>query len=197
METDWKALAEQGADRALPRLLDLLGAVCAPDSGTGIRSGNRAVINALRPLLGELGAQVEEVPDPEGCHLVARLLPPGKPEGRLLLMAHLDTVFPEGSAAAHPLHREGDWIYGLGAGDCKSGALIALFGALILKEAGQLPPWELTFLFNCDEEIGSPSGQRLFAREAAVADWKSLSGGAQRRAGAGAPDHPPVRLQRP
>ena len=184
METDWKALAEQGADRALPRLLDLLEVVCAPDSGTGIRSGNRAVINALRPLLGELGAQVEEVPDPElGCHLVARLLPPGKPEGRLLLMAHLDTVFPEGSAAAHPLHREGDWIYGLGAGDCKSSALIALFGALILKEAGQLPPWELTFLFNCDEEIGSPSGQRLFAREAAGADCAMVFEGGRENSG--------------
>ncbi len=171
MDIDWKALALQGAERVQPRLLALLKAVCAPDSGTGTKPGNRAVIDALRPLLEELGAQVEEIPDPElGCHLAARVLPDGKPEGKLLLMAHLDTVFPEGSTAAHPFHQEGDWIYGLGAGDCKSGALIALFGALILKEAGQLPPWELTFLFNCDEEIGSPSGQKLFAREAQNAD---------------------------
>lgn len=184
MSTDWRALAEQGADRALPRLLSLLEQVCAPDSGTGTRCGNRAVIDALRPLLDELGAQVEEVADAElGSHLVARLLPEEKPEGKLLLMAHLDTVFPEGSVAAHPFRREGDWIYGLGAGDCKSGALIALFGAWILKEAGQLPPWELTFLFNCDEEIGSPSGQKLFAREAEGADCAMVFEGGRQSQG--------------
>ena len=82
------------------------------------------------------------------------------------MMAHLDTVFPVGSAAQHPFRIDGDWAWGLGVGDCKSGVLISLFGALILKKAGLLPPWELTYLFNCDEEIGSGSGRKLFAREA-------------------------------
>ena len=167
MET-LQELAQKGAEKALPEMLRLLEAMCSVDCGTGCEEGNRRVRELLRPVLEELGAQVEEVPAPGlGAHLVARVRPEGMaPKGKVLLVAHLDTVFGPGFAAAHPFHVEGDWAWGLGAGDCKSGVLAALFGALILKRAGQLPPWELTFLFTCDEEIGSGSGRQVYAREA-------------------------------
>lgn len=184
MDAELQALVSQSADRMLPRLLRLLEQVCAPDSGTGNRNGNRRVIELLLPLLREMGAEVEQIPDAElGCHLAAHIRPQEKPRGKLLLMAHLDTVFPPGSVEAHPFRREGDWIYGLGAGDCKGGVLTALFGVLILKETGQLPPWDLTFLLNCDEEIGSPSGQKLFRREASDADCAMVFEGARQSGG--------------
>ena len=152
-------LARTGAEEVLPRQLALLGELCARDSGTGLEAGNEAVRQLLRPLLEELGAQTEEVPAPGlGKHLVARVRPEGPVQGRALLAAHLDTVFGPGAAAAHPFRVEGDWAWGLGAGDCKSGVLISLFGALILQKAGLLPPWELTYLFTCDEGGG---GSRL------------------------------------
>lgn len=44
--------------------------------------------------------------------------------------------------------------------------LLTLFGVLILKQALKLPSWELTFLFTCDEEIGSPSGNWVYAQGA-------------------------------
>ena len=100
-----------------------------------------------------------------GTHLVARVRPEQR-RGKVLLAAHLDTVFGPGFAEKHPFHIEGEWAHGLGAGDCKSGVLISLFGALILKKAGLLPPWELTYLFTCDEETGSRSGRKVYAREA-------------------------------
>ena len=164
--------ALEGARRELPRMLELLEQLCSVDSGTGNEAGNRQVIELLRPVLEELGAQVEEVPELGlGVHLAVSLAPEHqKSKGKLLLVAHLDTVFGPGMASEHPFHIEGDWAWGLGAGDCKSGVLIALFGALILKKAGLLPPWELKFLFTCDEETGSQSGQKLYRREAANAD---------------------------
>ena len=159
-----------GAEAVLPRQLALLEKICAIDSGTGDEAGNAAVIELLEPVLSELGAQVERVTEPGlGTHLVARVRPEA-PQGRVLLAAHLDTVFSPGSAERHPFHIDGDWAWGLGAGDCKSGVLISLFGALILKEAGLLPPWELTYLFTCDEETGSRSGQKVYAREVRGAD---------------------------
>ena len=133
-------LARTGAEEVLPRQLALLGELCARDSGTGLEAGNEAVRQLLRPLLEELGAQTEEVPAPGlGKHLVARVRPEGAVQGRALLAAHLDTVFGPGAAAAHPFRVEGDWAWGLGAGDCKSGVLISLFGALILQKAGVKP----------------------------------------------------------
>ena len=162
--------ARTGSEAMLPRQLALLEKICAIDSGTGDEAGNAAVIELLEPVLSELGAQVERVTEPGlGTHLVARVRPEA-PQGRVLLAAHLDTVFGPGSAEKHPFRIDGDWAWGLGAGDCKSGVLISLFGALILKEAGLLPPWELTYLFTCDEETGSQSGQKVYAREARGAD---------------------------
>lgn len=133
-------------------------------------------------MLSELGARTERVTEPGlGTHLVARVRPE-QPRGKVLLAAHLDTVFGPGFAEKHPFHIEGEWAHGLGAGDCKSGVLISLFGALILKKAGLLPPWELTYLFTCDEETGSRSGRKVYAREAQDA---ALAPGVRGRPGAG------------
>lgn len=47
----------------------------------------------------------------------------------VLFNAHLDTVFPDGTAAARPLTVKGDRAYGPGCSDCKSGVL-AIYYAL-------------------------------------------------------------------
>ena len=152
-------IVRAGAEEMLPRQLALLEQICAIDSGTGNEAGNAAVTGLLEPVLSELGARTERVREPGlGTHLGARVRPE-QPRGKVLLAAHLDTVFGPGFAEKHPFHIEGEWAHGLGAGDCKSGVLISLFGALILKKAGLLPPWELTYLFTCDEETGSRSGR--------------------------------------
>jgi len=178
-------LARAGAARHLPRMLRLLRSLCAVDCGTGNEAGIYQVIDLLRPLLDELGARTQLVPAPGlGAHVAARLTPEGNvSQGKLLLCAHLDTVFGPGLAQRHPFHIEGEWACGLGAGDCKSGVLIALFGALILKEAGLLPLWELVFLFSCDEETGSQSGRLLYQREAPGARCALVFEGARERQG--------------
>ena len=120
--------ARAGAAELLPRQLALLERICALDSGTGNEAGNAAVIELLLPVLSELGARVERVTEPGlGTHLVARVRPE-QPRGKVLLAAHLDTVFGPGFAEKHPFRIEGGWAHGLGAGDCKSGVLISLFG---------------------------------------------------------------------
>lgn len=174
-----KALALEGAKEQLPELLALLEKICSVDSCTGDVEGNGKVIALLEPVLAELGAEVEKVVEPGlGTHLVARVRPEGPSKGRVLLVAHLDNVFEAGLVAQHPFHIEGDWVHGLGAGDCKGGVLTALFGTLILKKAGKLPDWELDYLFTCDEEIGSGSGSKVYKKEAEGADYALVFEGA-------------------
>ena len=176
-------IVRAGAEEMLPRQLALLEQLCAIDSGTGNEAGNAAVIGLLMPVLSELGARTERVTESGlGTHLVVRVRPE-RPRGKVLLAAHLDTVFGPGFAEKHPFHIEGEWAHGLGAGDCKSGVLISLFGALILKKAGLLPPWELTYLFTCDEETGSRSGRKVYAREAQGADLALVFEGGRERDG--------------
>ena len=174
-----KQIALDGAAAQMPNLMTLLEKVCSVDSCSGDVEGNGKVIALLEPLLAELGAEVEKVVEPDlGTHIIARVRPQGPAKGRVLLVAHLDNVFAAGLVAKHPFHIEGDWAHGLGTGDCKSGVLIALYGALIMQKAGKLPDWELEFLFTCDEEIGSGSGSKIYEKEAKGADYALVFEGA-------------------
>lgn len=175
--------AENGARVALRAQMKLLEQFSGIDCGTGNRNGNRKVAELVSACLREIHADVEWEEDVElGIHVIGRLRPK-KPKGKVILAAHLDTVFGEGFAGKHPFRREGDWAYGLGISDCKSGVVIALAAVGILERAGLLPDWEITFLFNCDEEIGSPSGCRLMKREAVDADYAFVLEGGREKDG--------------
>lgn len=101
-------LTQTGAAEQLPRQLDLLEKICTQDSGTGNAAGNATVIALLPPVLAELGTSVERVDAPDlGPRLVARVRPKN-PQGRILLAAHLDTVFEAGFAAQYPFRIDRD-----------------------------------------------------------------------------------------
>jgi len=167
-----KEYAVSKAEEYLPEILSLLEKICSVDSESCYEEGNLKVISMLEPIFERLGAKVEKIYEKGiGTHIVARVMPKDTVQGKIILAAHLDTVFPVGSAKDHPFYIKDGYAWGLGVSDCKSGVLIALFGALMLKEADRLPPYELTFIFNCDEEIGSPTGCKVFEREAKGADF--------------------------
>ena len=173
----------QGAEQLLEKQMRLLEAFSGIDCASGYRPGNRQVAELVSGWLRELGASVEWVEEPElGIHVVGRLRPEAS-VGKVILAAHLDTVFEAGMTAEHPYRRDGDWAWGLGIGDCKSGVVQSLAAVEILQEAGCLPPWEIVFLFNCDEEIGSPSGSRLMEREAVGADLALVLEGGREKDG--------------
>ncbi len=165
--------ARAGADKYFEKQMDALKKFSAIDCGSGNVEGNRKVVEIIKPLLEDLGAQVEEIAVPDlGTHLVAKLGPESKSgKGKIILNAHMDTVFEEGFTAAHPYHEEGDWAYGLGIADCKCGIMIAIYSVKIMQEAGLLPDRQIEFIFNCDEEIGTASGSKVYEREAPGADY--------------------------
>lgn len=166
-------IAEEGAGKYFPAQMELLKRFASIDCGTGDEEGNRKVIEILEELLIPMGFELEyhHVPG-TGTHLVGRLTPK-KSDGKILLMAHLDTVFSEGDAGKHPFHIDGDWAYGLGIADCKGGLLTAIFAVKTMLDARLLPDKEIIFLLNCDEETGSPSSYRkgIFDKETGGADF--------------------------
>jgi glutamate carboxypeptidase len=78
----------------------------------------------------------------------------GRP--RVVLLGHLDTVWPVGTLARWPFEREGDRLTGPGVFDMKGG-LVQLFAAL--QSLDDLDG--VAVLVTSDEEIGSPSSQQL------------------------------------
>jgi glutamate carboxypeptidase len=86
---------------------------------------------------------------------VARLS--GDGQGKLMLSGHLDTVYPDGTAAARPLRYAGNLIRGPGVCDMKGGLLVGMYALRALQQSGFRDFAELIFFFNSDEEVGSPA----------------------------------------
>ena len=88
-----------------------------------------------------------------------------------MAMAHMDTVFPVGTATQRPFHIDGEWAYGPGVSDCKGSVLLCWFAMKALMERGYKDFGKITLLFNCDEETGSPSSRKLIRELAAKHDY--------------------------
>jgi len=83
----------------------------------------------------------------------------GKP---VLLLGHLDTVWPLGTLRTMPWREAGGRFYGPGVFDMKAGVVMALAAVRVLEEVGTGRP--LILLLTSDEEVGSPSSRRITER---------------------------------
>jgi len=103
-----------------------------------------------------------------GHNLVARLK--GKGEVRLLLVGHVDTVYNAGAVATQPFEVRDGLAYGPGVIDMKSGVLMGMYALRVLLETGFEEFGELCFVFNNDEEVGSPGSASLLREIAQQVD---------------------------
>lgn len=78
---------------------------------------------------------------------------------RILLIAHIDTVYPKGMAAKQPFRIDGDKAYGLGISDDKQGVAMVVHVVAVLKALNFNEYGTLTVLVNGDEEISSPGSR--------------------------------------
>jgi glutamate carboxypeptidase len=117
----------------------------------------------------KLGAEVETVTQLEvGNHILARW---GSGAKGILLLHHMDTVFPLGTLATMPFRQDGKKTYGPGVLDMKGGIVVTLSAMHRLVTHNQMPAQPVTALFTSDEEIGSDSSRDLIeslARESAL-----------------------------
>src|SRR6185503_11885326 len=109
--------------RALPEQLALLQELVDLDSSTFDKAGVDAVGRRLVAELGALDLETEVVARSEvGDHVVGR-----KPGRRtVLLVGHMDTVFPTGTPAERPFRVEAGRALGPGVYDMKGGLVVML-----------------------------------------------------------------------
>jgi len=87
-------------------------------------------------------------------------------ERQLLVVGHLDTVWPIGTLAARPFKVEEGRAYGPGIFDMKSGVMLAAFAIRAIKELGLTTRRPVTMLMTCDEETGSHFSREIIEDEA-------------------------------
>ena len=158
-----QADADQYKDEAL-KLLERLVNI---DSGSGYEPGLTQVRDITVDELKKLGATIETVPNTapdKSSHVIATLKGTGK--ARILLMAHMDTVFKEGSAAAHPFYIKDGRAYGPGVMDDKGGIVAGLYALKILDKLGFKDYAQITFLLDASEETGSTAATELIQKVA-------------------------------
>lgn len=148
-------------------LLDRLELLVNIDSGTGQIEGINSIMLYLEQWLRDIGFAVELHPsDLYGKNLVARRQGQGGGYLRLLLIGHVDTVYPQGSVAIQPFHTRDGVAFGPGVIDMKSGVLQGIYTLQALVESGFEEYSELILVFNNDEEVGS-AGSATLIREIA------------------------------
>ena len=86
--------------------------------------------------------------------------------GQILVLGHLDTVYPVGTLRSMPFRVVGGRAFGPGTFDMKGGLVLALFAVDALREAGMRPAKRLVFFWDSDEEIGSHASRKLIEAEA-------------------------------
>ncbi|MGA2877516.1 MAG: M20 family metallopeptidase [Bryobacteraceae bacterium] len=103
-----------------------------------------------------------------GNHLRCEFkLPGAKPgAGKILVLAHSDTVWPLGTLAQMPLREENGRLWGPGVLDMKSGIAFFVFAVHTLRMLEIPVRRNILFQVNSDEEVGSETS-RQFTEEAA------------------------------
>jgi glutamate carboxypeptidase len=101
---------------------------------------------------------------PYGDVLEARFGPARSKRGRVLLLGHLDTVWPMGTLVKMPWRETGGKFCGPGVLDMKSGVVMALEAVAALQQLDMMRP--VTLLLNSEEEIGSPVSRAITERVA-------------------------------
>jgi len=150
------------------------------DCGTFVPRGVNEVADHMQSRFELAGWLTERIPHaPEagmaqlGDVLVARLLgarPPGQGGRRILLIGHMDTVFPDGTVAARPYRVEGTLAFGPGVSDMKGGLLAGHYAVRCLQDLVFDDFDSINYVCNPDEEIGSPFSGPLIREIAAEAD---------------------------
>ncbi len=142
-----------------PQMIALLKKLVKIESPSNDKQAVDRVGAAVMAECQRLGAEVEVVPNNvTGNHIIARWGKPG-PSG-ILLMHHMDTVFPIGTLQHMPFYEKGEKIFGPAVLDMKGGIVISLTAISALLENAALPR-PVTMLITSDEEIGSDTSREL------------------------------------
>lgn len=147
-------------------MLDLLEKLVNTESGSYDKDGVDQVGSLLSDAYKELGFTIEvDEQEERGNNLLithARATDP-----KLLLIAHMDTVFTKGTVEKRPFSCDELYAYGPGVFDMKGSLVTTYFALKELVENNEEHVYQnVAIILNSDEEIGSVHSRPLIERVA-------------------------------
>jgi glutamate carboxypeptidase len=170
----------QGADPLLARVRQERGAylktlqeLVSIESGSRDIDGLNRISDVIATRLRALGGDVQfvapgsdirfdDTPPHIGRNVLARFK--GTGTRRILLLAHMDTVYERGMGAKQPFRIDGDRAYGLGIADDKQGVALILHTLATIQALKFQQYGTLTVLITGDEEISAPGSRGMLTR---------------------------------
>ena len=144
----------------LPDFQTHLAWLVAHDRGSEYKAGVDAASEWMLAKLQGLGCDTIVYPSDVYGSAIAGTLK-GRGRGRVLLVSHLDTVWPEGTVLEWPFRIEGTRAEGPGVVDNASGSLAGYYILKALRQIDYDDFEEITLLCNGDEELGSPFSKEV------------------------------------
>jgi glutamate carboxypeptidase len=146
-------------------MLELLKDIVSIQSGTYNKPGINRVCNVVLKAIEALNIKTTRLEHEQyGDTLILSGNSAGD-SGNILIVGHLDTVFPEDTDFNRYREDERN-AYGPGVIDMKGGIVAAIYALKALHSCNMLSKIPLRVIFNSDEEIGSPVSREIIASEA-------------------------------
>lgn len=172
---DVHALAQKEQQPLLDTLRDLVHI----ESGSKDIEGLNQIAERIASQLKQLGGTVDVLQTsdiyrlddtPEKVGPAVQAVFKGTGSKRIMLIAHMDTVYLKGMLKGQPFRIDGDKAYGLGISDDKQGIALIIHTVALLQKLNFKDYGTLTVLINGDEEISSPGWRSTITRVAAEQD---------------------------
>ncbi|HEY2630088.1 MAG TPA: glutamate carboxypeptidase [Usitatibacter sp.] len=161
-------------------LLDTLKSLVEIESGSDDREGLDRLSDLVAAKMKALGGEVQIIEPGDDTYRMEDTPPKvgrmvktvfrGTGTKKILLIAHMDTVYRRGMLARQPFRVEGDRAYGLAIADDKQGVAVIIHTIAMLQALGFHDYATLTVLNNGDEEISSPGARAQLTKNGAEND---------------------------
>jgi glutamate carboxypeptidase len=167
METLLLAALLRYFDSRQKNLLAGVRTLVEQESPTRDAAATTAVIAKLKTRLDAIGATTTLHETERGTHLLSRMtFGQSLHQGPVLLLGHVDTVWPLATLASRPFRVENGRAFGPGIFDMKSGVEVMVAALEAIHALDLQPGREIRLFLSCDEESGSTTSRDLITAEA-------------------------------
>jgi glutamate carboxypeptidase len=148
-------------------LVHLLKQIVTLESPTDDKKAVDACVAFTAKELKKVGCKVTTHPQKDSGDLLVAEFTQGRAkdaDDEILVLTHLDTVWPVGKIAKMPFYVQGNRLYGPGVLDMKAGLVMLLASLRALHGLNVRPQKKITVFVNSAEETGSPASTDLIRK---------------------------------
>ncbi len=148
-------------------IVHLLKQIVALESPTDDKKAVDGCQDFAAKELRKVGCKVVTHPQKDTGDLVVAEFAPGRTkdaDDEILVLTHIDTVWPVGKIAKMPFYVQGNRLYGPGVLDMKSGLVMLLAALRALHGLNVKPQKKITVFVNSAEETGSPASTEMIRK---------------------------------